>query len=82
MKSKKSFFWARLASVIIDLSALYCLSILIQALLSKFIFVEVSLLFIACFLFYYMACKWLYKGRTPGKALTGIKIIRTDGRDL
>jgi len=82
MKPKKSYFWSRLAYLIIDLSAIYCLSILFQALVSKFIFIEFSTLFIACLLFYYVLFDLFSNGRTPGRILAGIKIIRTDGRDL
>jgi uncharacterized RDD family membrane protein YckC len=82
MKSKKIFFGLRLASVIVDISAIYCISALIQASLLKLIFVEFSSLFIVCFLFYYILCYQLLNGRTPGKVLTNIKIARTDGGDL
>ena len=82
MKPGKSLFGLRLISVIIDLSVIYCLAVLIRSLLSQFYFVQFSVLFITCFLIYYVLFNWVLNGGSPGKAFTGLRSIRTNGADL
>lgn len=82
MKPNQSFFWSRLKSVTVDISAIYCLSILLRAILSNFIFVEFNTLFIGSLLLYYVLFDLFFNGRTAGRILTGIKVIRTNGKEL
>ena len=73
---RKSLFWRRLTSTVIDLSLIYSISILLQMVIWNFTFVSFSNIFITSFLLYYFISYWLLKGSTLAKQLTGIKIVR------
>lgn len=79
MRKGKSYFWLRLASTVIDLSVIYCLSIIIQLFIFKFAFVRLYDLFVFIFCVYYTVTYFLLKGCSPAKLLTGLKIINADG---
>lgn len=70
----QALFWLRLSSTLIDLAIIYCISILLQALIWKFTFVDLWNIFTAIFILYYFVAYLTLKGRTPAKILTGLKI--------
>lgn len=74
---KRLHFWLRLSSALIDISIIYCGSILLQTLIWKFTFVEFGDIFITTFLVYYFTSLLIFEGRTPAKILTGIKVMST-----
>jgi uncharacterized RDD family membrane protein YckC len=82
MKRVKLLFGLRLSSTLIDLSIIYCLSILSQALIYTFAFLSFSLIFTISFLLYYFISYWLLKGSTPAKLLTGLKIVNHSGEPV
>ena len=82
MEKRRSYFWLRLASTIIDLTIIYCLSIIIQFLIFKFSFVRLCDVFVCLFCIYYTISYISLKGRSPAKLLTGLKLVNSDGSDL
>jgi len=75
---RKSLFWLRFTSTVIDLSIIYSISILLQALIWKFTFVGFGDIFVSTFLVYYFSFYFFFKGVTLAKLLTGIEIINTN----
>lgn len=71
---KQSFFWCRLFAVLLDGSAIYCLSSIFQVVLYNFFFISFLYLFIVTFIVYYSLSYFLMKGRTPGKLFSRIRI--------
>jgi uncharacterized RDD family membrane protein YckC len=78
---RKTFFWLRLASVLIDSSVIYSISICLQPLLWKLTFIGFGKIFIVSFLLYYTFSYFLFNGHTVGKTLTGLRILRSNGSD-
>lgn len=79
-------FWIRLGASIIDL---IILSIILYAIFKLIIFMVPSSIFIIIFSFVawlieivYVVAFWVWRGQTPGKMITGIKIIRTDSSPI
>jgi uncharacterized RDD family membrane protein YckC len=75
-------FWIRLGAVIVDL---IILSIVCYAIFRFIILLVPTSIFILIFSFtswlieiVYVVAFWAWRGQTPGKMVTGIKIIRTD----
>ena len=79
---KKSLWWLRFTSAIIDVSVIYSISILLQALIWKFTFIGFPIIFIAVFVIYYFVSYEFLKGKTFAKMLTRIKIVTSDGGDV
>jgi len=82
MKKRKSYFWLRLVSTIIDLAIIYCLSILFQFIIFQFTFARLCDIFVAFFCLYYTSSYIFLEGRSPAKLLTGLKIINSEGGDI
>ena len=82
MKNKKSYFWLRFASTAIDLSIIYCISIIFQFFIWKYTFIRFCDLFICVFFIYYLSSYILLKGKSPAKLLTGLKIVNTNGESI
>jgi len=76
MTRSNLYFGLRLLSTIIDLSIIYCLSIILQALIYTFTFLSFPLIFIISFLLYYFISYLLLRGSTPAKLLTGLKMVK------
>lgn len=82
MKQSKTFFWLRFSSTIIDLSVIYCISILLQFLIWKFTFIRLGDLYIYVFCIYFSLSYYFLKGKSPAKIFTGLKIIKTNSKAL
>lgn len=82
MEKIKSYFWLRIASTVIDLSIIYCISILLRIVIFNFTFARLCDIYVSVFFVYYAASYFLLKGRSPAKLLTGLKIIQADGGDI
>lgn len=79
MKKGKSYFWLRFVSTVIDLSIIYCISIIFQFFIWKYTFVRLCDIFVCIFGIYYQAFYILLNGITPAKLLTGLKIVNSNG---
>jgi uncharacterized RDD family membrane protein YckC len=82
-------FWLRMGSNIIDfvilLSLVYLLYTMIRSFApgTPFRFVLIVLIFTSWFIeILYLTGFWVWRGQTPGKMITGIKVIRTDSSPL
>ena len=82
MKNKKSHFWLRFVSTAIDLSAIYCISIIFQFFIWKYTFVRLCDIFVGVFSIYYLTTYISLKGLSPAKLLTGLKIVNSTGGDI
>ena len=82
MKSRKGYFWLRFASTLIDLSIIYCLSIIFQFFIWKYTFVRLCDIFVFIFFIYYLTSYISLKGISPAKLLTGLKIVNSNGGDI
>jgi len=79
-------FWIRFGAAIIDL---IILSIILYAIFRFIMFIIPTPVFITVFAFIawlieigYVVAFWAWRGQTPGKMATGIKIIRTDSSPI
>src|SRR6187402_3344298 len=81
MKNRKSYFWLRFASTVIDLSIIYCISIIFQFFIWKYTFIRLCNIFVCFFCIYYVTSYILLKGISPAKLLTGLKIVSSNGGD-
>ncbi len=79
MKKGTGHFWLRFASALIDLSAIYCLSIIIRFMVWHFGFVGLASVFTAVYLAYWPAAYLLLRGRSPAKLLTGLSLRSKTG---
>lgn len=79
MDNKKSYFWLRFLSTVIDLLAIYCISIIFQFFIWKYTFVRLCDIFSCIFFIYYLTSYILLKEVSPAKLLTGLKIVNSDG---
>jgi uncharacterized RDD family membrane protein YckC len=84
-------FWIRLGAAVIDIIVLVLIFYIIRYdVLFKFIFSKLPLstyIIMATLLLWaihivYFVVFWAWRGQTPGKMITGIKIIRTDSSPL
>jgi len=83
-------FWIRLSATIIDIVILLVILYIIIYIAFRFTAVSIpdwSLVPIYNFIFWlldiiYFVTFWAWRGQTPGKILTGIKIIRTDSSEI
>ena len=82
MKNKKSYFWLRFISTVIDLSIIYCISIIFQFFIWKYTFVRLCDIFSCIFFIYYLTSYILLKGISPAKLLTGLIIVNSYGGDV
>jgi len=82
MKNRKSYFWLRFVSTVIDLSIIYCLSIIFQFFIWKYTFVRPCDIFVCTFCIYYLSSYILLNGISPAKLLTGLKIVDSNGGDV
>lgn len=82
MKNNKSYFWLRFVSTAIDLSIIYCISIIFQFFIWKYTFIRFCDLFICVFFIYYLSSYILLKGKSPAKLLTGLKIVNSNGESI
>jgi uncharacterized RDD family membrane protein YckC len=82
MKNKKSHTWLRFVSTVIDLSAIYCISIIFQFFIWKYTFVRLCDIFVCVFFIYYLTSYISLKGISPAKLLTGLKIINSNGGEI
>ena len=82
MKNRKSYLWLRSVSTVIDLSIIYCISIIFQFFIWKYTFVRLCDIFVCLFCIYYGTSYILLKGITPAKLLTGLKIVNSNGGDI
>ena len=72
----KPFYFRRIVTTIIDLSLIYCISLLLQPIIYKVDFEKNIDIFIFVFLLYYSLSYSFLNGRTPAKILTSLKIIK------
>jgi uncharacterized RDD family membrane protein YckC len=82
MKNKESYFWLRVASTVIDLTIIFCLSIIFQFFIWKYTFVRLCDIFFFVFFLYYLTSYISLKGKSPAKLLTGLKIINSNGGSI
>ena len=82
MKNSKNHLWLRFVSAAIDLSAVYSISIIFQFFIWKFAFVSFCDIFVCVFVLYYSFCYLAFKGISPAKLLTGLKIVDATGGDI
>lgn len=75
----KRFFWPRMAASFIDLVSITGLYILISWLLRQFVYIDHGLIFIWVFAIYYATFDMLLNGRTFGRNLVGLYLIRYYG---
>jgi hypothetical protein len=71
----KIFFWRRMCSIFIDLSFVYCLTVLLQAIIWNFTFISFPGIFVITFLIYYLCCYLLFNGKTISKQLTNLTVV-------
>jgi uncharacterized RDD family membrane protein YckC len=82
MKNKESYFWLRFTSTVIDLTFIYCLSIIFQFFIWKYTFGRLCDIFVFVFFLYYLTSYISLKGISPAKLLTGLKIINSNGGEI
>ena len=82
MKNNKNYFWLRFVSTVIDLSVIYCISIILRFFIWKYTFVKLCDIFVCVLLLYYLISYISLKGISPAKLLTGLKIINSNGGDI
>ena len=75
---RKTYFWSRLGSFLLDISAIYCVAMLTQILVYQFTFIAFGNIIIGVFIGYYFLSYLLLDGQTPAKLFTGLKIVRKD----
>ncbi|HNP24660.1 MAG TPA: RDD family protein [Panacibacter sp.] len=82
MSNKTRYIWLRFVSAAIDLSFIYCISIIFQFFIWKFTFCRLCDIFVCVFVIYYLASYISLKGITPAKLLTCLKVVNSYGGDL
>ena len=82
MKNRKSYFWLRFVSTVIDLSIIYSISIIFKFFIWKYTFVKLGNVFVCIFCLYYLTSYIFFKGISPAKFLTGLKIVNSNGADI
>ena len=75
MKKGRHILWLQSASAFMDLSVIYCLSILLGAVCRKFTYIQAGDLFVATFGLYYLGCGYFLHGVSPSKQLTGLQVL-------
>lgn len=79
---KQYLFRRRIASAIIDLAFIYCISIILKYLLNTFVFADFTNIFVVALIGYYTLTSMFINGRTPAKILTGLKVVQRVGNPL
>lgn len=82
MKKTQRLLWLRLVSAVIDLPVIYCVAMLLKAIIWKFVFADFAIIFIATYMLYYFSSYLLLKGQTAAKLLTGIIVLNKNGAPL
>jgi len=78
MKTRR-LLWLRTLSTLLDVSAIYCISGLMQVLLYQFTFICFGNIFTGVFICYYFLFYLFMNGRTPGKVFTNLRIVGKNG---
>lgn len=82
MKPKPLFFWRRVCALMIDLSVVYSITIVLQALLWLFTFLAFWPLFVTVLLVYYLFCYLVFNGQTLAKHLTQLTVTTVGNKTI
>ena len=82
MKNRKTFILLRFIALILDISAIYSITVLIKFILFFFVFINFPIIFVIIFIFYFSFSYYYFQGYSPSKILLGINVIQNNSYKL
>jgi uncharacterized RDD family membrane protein YckC len=78
----KTLFWLRVFATTIDLSVVYCLSLIVQFLIYQFTFIRLDIIFSFTFVAYYLFSYFPLNRQTVTKMFLGLKLASKNGSQI